>query len=180
VYGYPSSGGRIDFAATCKCRYLELLRYPNLPFPRQSEGELDDTSLLEWFNKVLRAVIYRSCVLHMLTSLRISPCPVLQRGVIKHLLVVCGYCKCMLWKYRLSSSPYTLRIGVCNFSPEELCPTLSFRRESFRAIEEHLGLPEEFLKSIKGNTTQAFKFSKQNRGNKPLTCKSLFKDNGNS
>jgi hypothetical protein len=59
VYGYPSSGGRIDFAAASKCRYLELLHYPNLPFPtRPSEGELDDTSLLEWFNKVLRAVIY--------------------------------------------------------------------------------------------------------------------------
>jgi hypothetical protein len=68
-YGYPSSGGRIDFAATSKCRYLELLRYPNLSFPRQSEGELGDTSLLEWLNKVLRAYMLRVC--HILTSLRI-------------------------------------------------------------------------------------------------------------
>ena len=56
MYGYPPSGGRIDFAAASKCRYLELLCYPNLPFPREYGGELDDTSLLEWFNKVLRAV----------------------------------------------------------------------------------------------------------------------------
>jgi hypothetical protein len=114
------------------------------------------------------------------TFLRISPYQVLQQGVIKHLLVVCGYCKCIIWKYRLSSSPHTLRIGVCDFSPKELCPTLSFRRESFRSIEEHLGLPEEFLKSIPGNTTQAFKFSNQNRGNGSLICKSPFKDNENS
>jgi hypothetical protein len=58
VYGYPPSGGRIDYAATSTCRYLELLRYPDRPFPRQSEGELDDTSLSEWLNKVLGAVIY--------------------------------------------------------------------------------------------------------------------------
>jgi hypothetical protein len=47
-----SYGGRIDFAAASKCRYVELLRYLDRPLPLPSEGDLDDKSLRAWFSKV--------------------------------------------------------------------------------------------------------------------------------
>jgi hypothetical protein len=55
MHGRLSSRGRIDFAAVSKCRYVEILRYPDRPLVER-DGGLDDTSLPVWFNKVSRAV----------------------------------------------------------------------------------------------------------------------------
>lgn len=56
MHGFSSSRACIGFAAASKCRYVDLIRYPDTLTPRQLGGELDDKSLLEWFNKVLKAV----------------------------------------------------------------------------------------------------------------------------
>jgi hypothetical protein len=79
-----SSRGRIDFAAASKCRYVEILRYPDRPHLKR-DGKLDDTSLPMWFNKVSRAVEQKVIVLYLLTSLRILPYPPFRQAIIKHL-----------------------------------------------------------------------------------------------
>jgi len=79
----------------------------------------------------------------------------------------------MAWKCSLSISHNTVRIGTCDFNPEDFHLSLSFQKESFDAMEERLALPTEFLKCLTRNTTQAFKFLKQRPGKESLICKSL-------
>jgi hypothetical protein len=173
-----SSKGRVNFAAASKCRYVELLRYPDRP-PLKRDGELDDTTLPVWFNKVSRAIKQKVIILYLLTSLRILPYPPFRQAPIKRLWVVCGYCKSMAQKYTLSISHITVRIGTCDFSPKDFHISLSFQKESFHAMEERLALSTEFLKCLTRNTTQAFMVLKQRRGKKSLICNSPIKSTGN-
>jgi hypothetical protein len=47
-----AEGNPVEFAATSKCRFLDILQYPSLAGYYQSEGNLDDSSIEEWFSKV--------------------------------------------------------------------------------------------------------------------------------
>jgi len=45
-------------------------------------------------------------------------------------------------------------------------------------IKEELGLPEEYLKCLAGESTRAFKFSKPRSGKEALSCESQVKNIG--
>jgi hypothetical protein len=47
-----AEGNPVEFAATSKCRFLDILQFPSLAEHHQSEGNLDDSSIEEWFSKV--------------------------------------------------------------------------------------------------------------------------------
>jgi hypothetical protein len=43
-----AEGNPVEFAATSKCRFLDILEYPSLVEHHQSEGNLDDSYIEEW------------------------------------------------------------------------------------------------------------------------------------
>jgi hypothetical protein len=47
-----AEGNPVEFDATSKCRFLDILQYASLAEHHQSEGNLDDSSIEEWFSKV--------------------------------------------------------------------------------------------------------------------------------
>lgn len=48
----PKLCGTLDFAKSWKLSYLEMLFYPNLTDPVQSEGTVDEASLSDWLSQV--------------------------------------------------------------------------------------------------------------------------------
>ena len=52
-YNYHlAEGNPVELAATSKCRFLDILQYPSLADHHQSEGDLDNSFIEEWFSKV--------------------------------------------------------------------------------------------------------------------------------
>ncbi|CZR70210.1 uncharacterized protein PAC_20111, partial [Phialocephala subalpina] len=54
--------------------------------------------------------------------------------------------------------------AICEKDSEKGCPALSFTKESFTIIEQHLGLPRQFVGLITSAHTRAVKFSSQSPG----------------
>ncbi|TVY43824.1 hypothetical protein LOCC1_G004859 [Lachnellula occidentalis] len=151
-YSFAPPGAVTEFEAFTSCSYLDMLQHVSGADLETDchEGSLDETNLASWLEKDVS-----------------QPSPVNENGNGKGSETAGPTSRRFLGGLRLM-------IGVCNFSHPESRRTIPFTQESFKLVEQHLGMPEEFKYSLIGTTSRAFKFScPKNSGTshfKPTNC----------